>query len=61
MDFRVMLHYYLREIKLDQILKTGSYFSRSNYRVISRRIKLLAVARAIEFFGGVLVIDWRDR
>jgi hypothetical protein len=47
--------------KLDKILKTGSYFAKSNYRVPDRAVKLLAVARAVEFFGGTLVIDWRDR
>jgi hypothetical protein len=47
--------------KLDKILKTGCYFAKSNYRVPDRAVKLLAVARAVEFFGGTLVIDWRDR
>jgi hypothetical protein len=47
--------------KLDKVLQTGSYFAKSNYRVPSRRVNLSAVAKAIEFFGGSLVIDWQDR
>jgi hypothetical protein len=47
--------------KLDQILKTGTYFSKAHYREQSKPVNLKAVAKAIEFFGGALVIDWRDR
>jgi hypothetical protein len=43
---------------LDQLLKTGSYFKHWKER---KKVNLLAVARAVEFFGGTLVIDWRDR
>jgi hypothetical protein len=44
--------------KLDAILKTGSYWKFNAHR---RRANLRAIARAVEFFGGTLVIDWRDR
>lgn len=44
--------------KLDAILKTGSYFGKNALR---RKANLRAVARAVDFFGGTLVIDWRDR
>jgi hypothetical protein len=45
--------------KIDAALKTGFYFTRSWKR--HKKINLQAVARAVEFFGGTLVIDWRDR
>jgi hypothetical protein len=47
--------------KLDQILQTGTYFSKAHYREQSKPVNLKAVAKAVEFFGGTLVIDWRDR
>lgn len=45
--------------KLDMQLGTGYYFRASNWK--KDKINLLYVARAIEFFGGSLVIDWGDR
>ena len=47
--------------KLDGLLKCGTYFQRAHYREPSRGINLKVVARAVDFFGGTLVIDWRDR
>lgn len=44
--------------KLDKILKTGSYFKYNAHR---RKANLRAVAKAVAFFGGTLVIDWQDR
>jgi hypothetical protein len=44
--------------KLDAVLNTGSYFKYNAHR---RKANLHAVARAVEFFGGTLVVDWRDR
>jgi hypothetical protein len=44
--------------KLDDILGTGSYFKYNAHR---RKANFRAVARAVEFFGGTLVIDWRDQ
>lgn len=44
--------------KLDRILKTGTYFSYNAHR---RRTNLAAIAKAVVFFGGHLVIDWNDR
>ena len=46
-------------VKLDKLCGTRGYF-RYNWK---RRqwVNLLAVARALEFFGGTLVIDWCDR
>ena len=47
--------------KLDKVLKTGTYFgARSHWTEVSK-INLSYVARAVEFFGGTLVIDWCDR
>lgn len=43
---------------LDRELGSGEYF-RSNWH--RQRINLVVVARAIEFFGGKLIIDWCDR
>jgi hypothetical protein len=43
---------------VDGLLKTGGYFL-DNWK--RQRVNLKAVAKAIEFFGGTLVIDWRDR
>jgi hypothetical protein len=45
--------------RLDQVLKTGSYFVRGWKPQV--RANLRAVARAVDYFGGTLVIDWRDR
>ena len=45
--------------KLDMQIGSGYYFRASNWK--KDRINLLYVARAIEFFGGTLVIDWCDR
>jgi hypothetical protein len=47
--------------RLDKILKTGTYFAYNSMQRINRRANLRAVANAIEFFGGILVIDWQDR
>jgi hypothetical protein len=45
--------------KIDNVLKTGTYF-KDRWRK-QRKANLRAVARAVAFFGGTLVIDWRDR
>jgi hypothetical protein len=45
--------------KIDGLLKTGSYFK--HYWKKQKRANLRAVAKAVEYFGGTLVIDWRDR
>jgi hypothetical protein len=47
--------------KLDGLLKCGTYFQKAHYRELSRGVNLKVVARAVDFFGGTLVIDWRDR
>ena len=47
-------------IRLDETLKTGRYFQ-NNWKRGSKSVSLQHVARAVEFFGGMLVIDWRDR
>ena|SRR2546423_1117849 len=44
--------------KLDKTLKSGQYFGGAKWK--RNKINLLYVARAIEFFG-TLVIDWCDR
>jgi len=46
--------------QIDKLLKLPSNYFRTNWKY-QRRVNLTAVARAIEFFGGTLVIDWRDR
>jgi hypothetical protein len=46
-------------IKIDDLLKTRSYFT-THWKKRSRA-NLSAVAKAVEYFGGTLVIDWRDR
>ena len=43
--------------KLDDMLGTGWYFR--DWR--RRKTNFVAIAKAMEFFGGTLVIDWRDR
>ena len=45
--------------RIDDLLGTHHYFKR-NWKK-QHKVNLRAVARAIEFFGGTLVIDWRDR
>jgi hypothetical protein len=45
--------------KLDKALGCGYYFETANWR--RNKINLVHVARAIEFFGGTLVIEWCDR
>jgi hypothetical protein len=45
--------------KIDAALKTRFYFTRNWKR--QKQANLRAVAKAIEFFGGKLVIDWCDR
>ncbi len=42
---------------LDRMFKTGTYFS-FNYKRC-KSLNLRAVSRALSFFGGALVIDWR--
>jgi hypothetical protein len=44
--------------KLDGVLGTGSYFQFNSTR---RKANLRAVVKALDFFGGSLVIDWQDR
>jgi hypothetical protein len=46
--------------KIDRLLKLPGKYFKENWKR-QRRVNLRAVARAIEFFGGTLVIDWRDR
>lgn len=45
--------------RLDQELKTRGYFG-NNWNKTAH-VNLRYVALAVEFFGGTLVIDWRDR
>jgi hypothetical protein len=45
--------------KIDAALKTRFYFTRNWKR--QKQANLRAVAKAVEYFGGTLVIDWRDR
>jgi hypothetical protein len=45
--------------KIDAVLKTGYYFTRNWKR--HKKVNLRAVAKAVEFFGAKLVIDWCDR
>lgn len=47
-------------IKLDKIVGSNRYFGHCNWKN-NKRINFVFVARAIEFFGGTLVIDWCDR
>jgi hypothetical protein len=46
--------------KIDKLLKLPGKYFKENWKR-QRKVNLKAVARAIEFFGGTLVIDWRDR
>lgn len=43
---------------LDRELGTGQHFRKWTER---KRANLFAIAKAVEFFGGKLVIDWNDR
>lgn len=45
--------------RLDEECQSGHYFRGSHWK--RNRVNLLYVARAVEFFGGSLVIDWADR
>jgi len=45
--------------QLDRELKTKHYFQSEWKR--RKMVNLFAVARALDFFGATLVIDWRDR
>jgi hypothetical protein len=44
--------------KLDKICGMRSYFAYNGHR---HRVNLRAVAKAVEFFGARLVIEWCDR
>jgi hypothetical protein len=46
--------------KIDKLLKLPGKYFKENWKR-QKRVNLRAVARALEFFGGSLVIDWRDR
>jgi hypothetical protein len=46
--------------KIDGLLNLPGKYFKENWKR-QRKVNLRAVARAIEFFGGTLVIDWRDR
>lgn len=46
--------------KMDKLFRTGVYFANGNYRRY-KSPRLDIVAKAVEFFGGKLVIDWCDR
>ena len=47
-------------LKLDKIVGASRYFGHANWKT-NKKINFAYVARAIEFFGGTLAIDWRDR
>lgn len=46
--------------KLDKELGTGRYFQ-YGYLTRTRTVNVAAIVKAIEYFGGKLVIDWQDR
>jgi hypothetical protein len=45
--------------KLDEILGTRGYFGKGFYA--RKVVKMQAILKALDFFGGKLVIDWNDR